>query len=101
MMKEKKRILLIENLISYSTEFRMDIDLNNFVRKLCAASYDKSVSRYILLYIAFINEGREGRGAKVLQTDIQTDPPTKRVLEEHSLLKNYIFAHMSVKARGA
>ena len=36
-------------------------------------------------------EEGEGRGAKVLQTYrqtyIYTDPPTKRVLEEHSLLK--------------
>ena len=26
--------------ISYSTEFRLDINLNNFVRKLYAATYD-------------------------------------------------------------
>ena len=39
--------------ISYSTEFRLEINLNNFVRK---PSYDKCVSRKILLYRAFINE---------------------------------------------
>jgi hypothetical protein len=37
--------------ISYSTEFRLDINLNNFVRK---TSYEKCVSRNILLYLAFI-----------------------------------------------
>ena len=31
--------------------------------------------------------GGEGRGAKVLHTDRNTDPPTKLVLGEHSLLK--------------
>ena len=40
--------------ISYSTEFRLDINLNNFVKVV--RSYDKYVSRYILLYLAFINE---------------------------------------------
>ena len=62
--------------ISYFTEFRLDINLNNFVRKLCAA---------------MINAGGERRGGELKcyrHTDIQTDPPTKRVLEEHSLLKN-------------
>ena len=39
--------------ISYSTEFMLDINLNNFVRK---PSYEKCVSRNILLYLAFINE---------------------------------------------
>ena len=42
-------------------------------------------------------EGREGGGVKMLhtyihiyiQTDIQTEPLTKRVLEEHSLLIMY------------
>ena len=38
--------------------------------------------------------GEKGRDAKVLQTYIQTDrhtdPPTKRVLEEHSLLKIFL-----------
>jgi hypothetical protein len=38
--------------ISYSTEFRLDINLNNFVRK---PIYDRCVSRNILLYLAFIN----------------------------------------------
>ena len=41
-------------------------------------------------YSFFIGEGRVGegeRGANVLHTDRRTDPPTKRVLEEHSLLK--------------
>ena len=32
-----------------------------------------------------------GRGAKVLHTDIHTDPPTKWVLEEFSLLKSTLF----------
>ena len=32
-------------------------------------------------------QGYDHRGAKVLHTYLQTDPPTKRVLEEHSLLK--------------
>ena len=40
--------------ISYSTEFRLDINLNNFVRKL--PSYDKCISRNILLYLAFTNK---------------------------------------------
>ena len=39
-----------------------------------------------------------GRGVKMLHTDIQTDrhtePPTKRVLEDHSLLK--IFSIISL-----
>ena len=38
--------------ISYSTEFRLDINLNNFARKF--TSYGKCVSRNILLYLAFI-----------------------------------------------
>ena len=38
------------------------------------------------------NNEKEGRGAKVLQTDRHTDPPTKRVLVEHSLLINVTFA---------
>ena len=42
--------------ISYSTEFRLDINLNNFVIKLCPAMYEKCVSRNIMLYLAFINE---------------------------------------------
>ena len=59
-------------------------------------TYDKCVSIYILLYLAFINEmGRGGELKCYIHTDrhtyrqtyIQTDPPTKRVLEEHSLLK--------------
>ena len=63
--------------ISYSTEFRLDINLNNFVRKLCPA---------------MINVGGKGRlrGGELKcyrHIDIQTDPPTKRVLEENSLLK--------------
>ena len=33
--------------ISYSTEFRLDINLNNFVRKLCPAMIN-------VLYLAFI-----------------------------------------------
>ena len=32
----------------------------------------------------------KGRGAKVLHTDIHTELPTKRVLEEHSLLKTLL-----------
>jgi hypothetical protein len=36
--------------ISYSTAFRLDINLYNFV----VPSYDKCVSRNILLYLAFI-----------------------------------------------
>ena len=32
-------------------------------------------------------KGEKGRGAKVLHMYRHTDPPTKRVLEENSLLK--------------
>ena len=61
--------------IPYSTEFRLDINLNNFVRRG--------------------GEGREGELKCYIHTDKQTyihtdrhtDPPTKRVQEEHSLLK--------------
>ena len=69
--------------ISYSTEFRLDINLNNFVRKLCPAMKN-------------VNKGRGGerRGGELkcyihtyIHSDRHTEPPTKRVLEEHSLLK--------------
>ena len=58
--------------ISYSTEFRLDINLNNLEGR-----------------------GEKGRGLKCyihtyIQTDIQTEPLMKRVLEEHSLLKTNI-----------
>ena len=70
--------------ISYSTEFRLDINLNNFVRKLCPAGKGWGG----------IGRGGMGRGVKMLhtyihtyiQTDIQTEPLTKWVLEEPSLL---------------
>ena len=65
--------------ISYFTEFRLDINLTNFVRKLCAA---------VINEFQDIFWGEKERGAKVLKTYRHTDPPTKRVLEEHSLLKN-------------
>ena len=52
--------------ISYSTEFRLDINLNNFVRKFCEAMINAfQDTLYILLYLAFINEiiqREEGRG---------------------------------------
>jgi hypothetical protein len=50
MMKKKtlKKNPSYRKPISYSTEFRLDINLNSFVRK--------PVSRNILLYLAFINE---------------------------------------------
>ena len=51
--------------ISYLTEFRLDINLNNFVRKLCPA---KMSHTYI-------------------QTDRHTDPLMKWVVDELSLLK--------------
>ena len=47
--------------ISYSTEFRLDINLNNFVRKLCPGGEGR---------------GDKGRGAKVLQTYRHTDRPS-------------------------
>ena len=31
--------------------------------------------------------GEKGRGVNMLHTDRHTEPPTKRILEEHSLLK--------------
>ena len=51
MMKKKtlKKIPSNRKPISYSTEFRLDINLNNFVRKLCPAMIN-------VLYLAFINE---------------------------------------------
>ena len=55
-MKTLKENLSYRKLISYSTEFRLDINLNNFVEKLGVANYDKCVSRYIQFYFAFINE---------------------------------------------
>ena len=58
--------------ISYSTEFRLDINLNNFVRKLCPA---------------MINAFQDTFGGGELKCYRHTDPQTKRVLEEHSLLK--------------
>ena len=45
--KQLKKNSSCRKLISYSTEFRLDINLNNFVGQLCAASSDKCVSRYI------------------------------------------------------
>ena len=39
--------------ISYSTEFRLDINLNNFVRKLCPAMINAFQDTF---YLAFINE---------------------------------------------
>ena len=49
--KTLKKNLSNRKPISYSTEFRLDINLNNVLGKLC---YDKCVSRYILLYILCI-----------------------------------------------
>ena len=88
--------------ISYFTEFRLDINPNNFVRKLCPAMIN--AFQDIFCFTLHLGEGGEGRGkkgrrAKVLQTyrhtDRHTDPPTKRVLEEHSLLKS-LFRHFVV-----
>ena len=47
--------------ISYSTEFRLDINLNNFVRKLGRGG---------------VKRGWEGRGVKMLHTYIHTDRHT-------------------------
>ena len=52
--------------ISYSTEFRLDIKLNNFVRKLCPA----------------IGEGRGGELKCFIQTYRQTDRQTYRTSDE-------------------
>ena len=40
---------------------------------------------YLEIFDIFLKVLKEGRGAKMLQTYRNTDPPTKRVLEEHSL----------------
>ena len=40
--------------ISYSTDFRLDINLNNFIEKLCTAM--KNVLQDIYLYFTFINK---------------------------------------------
>ena len=53
--------------ISYFTEFRLDINLNNFVRKLCAAMINEFQG---------IFWGEKGRGAKVLQTYRHTYRPS-------------------------
>ena len=51
--------------ISYSTEFRLDINLNNFVRKFYAAMMNA-------FQVGGRGRGEKGRGAKVLHTDIHT-----------------------------
>ena len=54
--------------ISYSTEFRLDINLNNFVRKLCPA----------MIYVF-----QETGGELKCYINIQTDRQTDKLLEKN------------------
>ena len=58
--------------ISYSTEFRLDINLNNFVRKLCPAE----------------GRGEKGRRVKMLHTYRQTYRQTDRQTERQNLRRS-------------
>ena len=45
------------------------------------------ITKKFCINVAYPARGRGGELKCYRYTDIQTDPPTKRVLEEHSLLK--------------
>ena len=74
--------------ISYSTEFRLDITLNNFVGKLCPAMINVFLlflSFFVILSF-FVREGEgwgaEGRGVKMFHTYRQTYRQTYRASDE-------------------
>ena len=77
--------------ISYSTEFRLDINLNNFVRKLCPAEGRGGELK------CYIHTDRHTDRQTDRQTDRKTEPQTKRVLEEHSLLKTGLILEILYK----
>ena len=82
MKKKKLKKNLNRKPISYSTELRLDINLNNFVRKLCPAMINAFQDTFCFcLYKRDYSTG--GNNGQTYRPSDEAGP-----IEEHSLLKS-------------